>query len=145
MDNQEKLDGLIREYAKHVSSAQSDAFFGSVVQYQCKLFRYAHSSLARYGVYEFLINAKLHNRSICIAQLCERTGTSRQSVTGILQDYLAEGWAEYESVGRRKYYRATDVLVDSFLLKMKLVLKHTASDEVVELKKQMKTLWRARG
>lgn len=141
MDNQKKLDGLIREYAKHISSAQSAAFFVSVTQNKSKLFRYTHSSLARYGVYEFLINAKLHNRSISIADLCTQIGISRQAITAIVQDYLAEGWAECETVGRRKYYRATDVLVDSFLLKMVVVLQHTTTDEIMDLKHRIKTLW----
>lgn len=140
MDNQKKIDGLILEYAKRISSAHSDAFFTSVVQNKSKLFRYCHSSLARYGVYEFLINAKLHNKTASISDFCKQTGTSRQAVTAILQDYLVEGWAECEPVGRRKYYRATDVLVDSFLLKMAMILRHTTTDEIMDLKHRIKTL-----
>lgn len=141
MSSQDKLEELIREYAKHISSAQSAAFFVSVTQNKSKLFRYCHSSLARYGVYEFLIHAKLHNKSICTADFCKQIGASRQAVTAILQDYLAEGWAECETVGRRKYYRATDVLVDSFLLKMAVILRHTTTDEIMDLKHRIKTFW----
>lgn len=141
MSNQEELDGLVLEYAKIVSKVNSEVLSVSVVHNKSKLFRYCHSSLAKYGVYEFLIYARLHNENVSIAFLCDKIGISRQAITSIVQDYLAEGWAECETVGRRKYYRATDVLVDSFLLKMAVALRHTTTDEIMDLKHRIKTLW----
>lgn len=139
MNKQNKLDNLIREYARYISIAQTE-FFLPMCENQGKLQRYTHSSLARYQVYALLIRAKLENKGLCVFQICERTGHSRQAVTPIVKAYLAEGWAECETLGRRKYYRATDVMVDFFLDQTSAILHYTTNDEIMNLKQNIKEL-----
>ena len=105
--------GLFAAYAKELFIRELSVYQYRQTRMNNKVQRYFNSTPTRNALARVLCLATYVNQPYTKTQIAEQLGVSRQAVHVLIEECIAEGWAELAKPESRKRYRASPTLIEA--------------------------------
>lgn len=105
--------GLFKAYAKELFIREMTVYNYRLTRMTNKVQRYFNSTPTRNALARVLCLSTYVNQPYTKTEISEQLGVSRQAVHDLIEECIAEGWAELAKPESRKRYRASPTLIEA--------------------------------